>query len=801
MITLDYSLSAAKNGGKISAFSYSHSLSDLAGSWSATVAGGSFKAGNSISFGDVMSHGIILKAYKNADGLWLLEGKDAGIKLSRSTPNISELPKGSAKDVISFLAEFCDIALVMNSKGLDSFNVRSIISGSTCAEAVLELSMVSGLIAFIDNHGRLNIKAPDNRASPPSFTNTIDVSGSDIDLDSYATQVFITLNRRKLNDDNDETDDNNNSDSEQENIHYVGTTPSTSPERKNFSGTFSNGSYSITTLEPFGVTEFTETSFTENGVTVKTKEEHEYDYKHKVIWRDNQEYVLFAFIEKSYTLTKTTSGTYDGNTFKETTTETLNRTFSTYDAIGVPEDWEGQIDMVSSETITRSTTREGGRTPKENMPAYSPSFDSKINRTFSRENFGRGLLCKEIETTYEARQVGSIAPVKKNGELIPHFFNNSNLAIQTHSTPQWVEVNTYRTYYEQFNDDGSCALSTRSEYSDEGSKWLIDNAMTDTGDEELNDYEKSYAKFSQSSKGLEVSLSSTGVFPAWQFVELRGRMKSESDHNDEKGTALGNISEWYYNGDYIYTSLCPHYNSTNAQCNVYSLAYTDSAKYEKGCLHIHKGRTNGWLYCARAVEALKLARKQDKPLLDNAIFGSASLDGAAASFGGDNHNIPKVGYEREFYVDDILDDETAQEIADNIAANILKVKGNKGIRKTVTIPYNPDYLPNGCIVEVSHDWASLQSSITYLDTGIIPDFLISQSVASIAAFVAKRENSRRISSKYASVASVSGKKITVKIGNSSITCYSKLKNLAEGDIVLVSFPNANSLHGQVIARL
>ena len=60
---------------------------------------------------------------------------------------------------------------------------------------------------------------------------------------------------------------------------------------------------------------------------------------------------------------------------------------------GIPEDWAGELDMVSSETVTRSTVREGGKTPSENMPAYSPPYDSQVTRTYTREDGGNGLLC------------------------------------------------------------------------------------------------------------------------------------------------------------------------------------------------------------------------------------------------------------------------------------------------------------------------------------------------------------------------------------------------------------------------
>ena len=427
MKTLDFYLPDSKNGGKITAFNYSHSLNELVGSWSANVAGGSFKAGDSISFGNVLHDAIITRAYKDSEGLWHLDGKDAGVKLMRSIPDISELPEGNAKTVLAYIAEFCDIQLLMKLNGLSGFNVRSIVTGSTCAEAVLELAMFSGCIAFIDNSGILNIAQP--AKIKPTFSNVLDDSGSDFDLDGYATHVLVSLTRKNTQDEPDSDDD--------EPVEYFsGDTPSTTPENVSYSGLLPNGTYSYDILQPFGVTSRASSSVTQNGVTVTTTEEHDYEYKHKTIWRDNTEYVLFAFCEKSYTLTRVTEGDYNtkaGNTahFKESTTESMNREFSGYLNLGVPDDWIDEIQFVCSEAISRSTVRDGSVVPDDNMPPYAPPFDSHITRTFSRSNFGKSIFCNQVEQSYEARQVGSIAPVKADGKLIPHFLFGSNLAIQT----------------------------------------------------------------------------------------------------------------------------------------------------------------------------------------------------------------------------------------------------------------------------------------------------------------------------------------------------------------------------------
>lgn len=795
MKVLDFNLSSEKNGGKVTGFNYSRSLNELVSSWSASVAGGNFKAGNSISFNGVMTDGIISRAYKDSFGLWHIEGKDAGVKLMKTTPDISDLPTGNAKAVITYLANFCSIPLSMSGNGLSNFNTRSLISGSTCAEAILELAMLSGYIAYINNNGALVLTTPSS--SVPSFNNIIDDSGSDVDLDGYATQVLVSLTCR--------TED---SESETETTYTSGTTPSANPDEITYSGSLSNGSFSVTMWgEPYNVIKRVKTTVINSGITIETEEIHNYEYKSKTVTRDNnnkekQEYLLIAFYESGYQITKTIEGTYNEQNFKEVTTETLTRSTGGHDVPNPPEDWltSGTPKMIDEENLTRTTVRTGAPAPKEGMPPYSPSFDCKVKKKFYRKSHGFKTLviCEEEETRYEERQVGSISPVKVDDELIPHFMFDSKLAIQTHSTPQWVPIKTHRTYCDLYDANNECKASTRSEYSDDGAEWLSENAISDTGDEELNKYEKAYAAFTQNSQGLEITLGSSQVETFWQFVELPGKKTITKKQGE---VDLGDVSSWYDNGEYVQSLyICPHVNGEKPyQCNVCTL---DSSNNTTNCT-----KTNSYgLFpmkfdfrdCERAKKALEEARKQDEAEVTSAFIGTASKDGA------------NVGYQRDIYIDEYLGDNKAQNLANTIAANILKVKSNKGIRKTVVVPYDTSYLPNGSIVEVSHDWANMQTSVTYREDGDIPEFMITQSMASVASFVSTRENARSNIPKYGVVTKCTTKKINdefpndnlvVKVGNKKVPCTTRLKNIAKDDIVLVAFAAGNKLRGQVIARL
>ncbi len=797
MQTITYNLNQNLNGGKITSFNYSRSLNEIGGTWDAEVAGGNFLAGSNITISGVLTGGVISNAYKDNQGLWHIEGYDAGIKLMRTTPAASLLPTGNARSVISYLAKFCRITLQMSENGLSGFNVRSAVTGTTCAEAILELAMLSGLIAYINNDGKLCVTTPSS--VPPSFSTIIDDSGSSIDLDGYATQVTVVINRRK------ESKENTNSGK----TKYSGRTPASSPHEENTSGSFNftdsegisvSGSYDITKLEPFGVVKSATHTVTRDGITVTNEEEHDYRYHSKKIWRGDQEYVLFAFCEEGYTHTKIIEGDYrraDSSTthLKEITTEKLERDFSMGNMPWFPSDWTNQLWYVSKETKTRSTVREGGETPLSNMPSYSPPFDSKITREFSRHELGNSVVCVETEISYESRQVGNIAPVIQDG--IPKIFQQSNsyLAIPTHSTPEWVKIEKYKTYYERYDNDGACEVSAQSEFNDNGSKWLVQNlpekkANATELEQKIAQYQEDYSKFSQISSGLQVSTNGGGIAQDnWKFIELAGRTRTYKE-NENNNPSSATMADWYNNGTYVQSKTCPHLESSDKKCSIYGISAVgdfdgDACPYKKF----------GWRNCVRAIAALEQARREyDTPLLDTPVI-SVKSKGASST-------TPAAGYQREIYVDDIISESDAQKIADNIANNILKVKGTKGIRKSVVIPYDPSLMPNGNIISVEHNWANLQTTINYLTSGTIPNFMIPSSVAGIASIISDRDAGRRTKPMSGTVTTINDdKSVIVQIGGMSYTCDTKLVNLGTGDAVLVSFTSGNSLRGQIIERL
>lgn len=788
--SMTFDLDPNVNGGKLIEFSYNRSLNEIVGSWSAVVAGGDFKAGDSFSI-LAMQGGIILGAHKNPDGDWQLDGRDAGYRLMKTTPPVSELAKGSASAVINDLSNYCGMICRMTGSGLSEFNVRSTVSGSTCAESILELALMSGMIAYISNQGELIVTLPSKDI--PSFDIVIDDSGSEIDLDGYASRTSVSVTRRK-----ETPKEEGESTGSGEKSYFTGNTPPGSITRENINGIINyidvegkrvTGSYSQTILNPIGVTERLFHRVNRDGITITTTEEHSYAINSKTRWRSNTEYRLWAWAETGYKIVTISEGGYQGakgyQSFKETKEEHMTRKFSIFNAEFMPPDWR-DLDMVDSEELVISTRREGGTPILEGMIEYSPEYDKKVTRKYQKTDFGRGILASEIELQYDRRNVGFIAPLFVNGERLT-FKDGRAMALSSSSGANWVRVETLRTIYEKYSDTGEPIISVTTEYDDNGAKWFFENKLSDTNsEEEYGEYQEQYAKFSDKITATKVTMGGSSLSTSmWQFLEQEGRTLTYIPP-PEGGVPI-QAENWYLNGDYAPSKYCPHFGMDNGKCSVWQINAINNFKGEQ-C----KYNGLGWRPCVRAVAALEQARDDnDAPLLESPIIGIAKAG-----------TKQEVWVSREVYIDDIISDDKALSIANTIAKNILDVKGLKGLRKTYVIPYSPYLSPNGSIVSVSHDWKGLTTTVSYRVEGAFPDCLIPASMAGVAGLIADRQNNRTQKAVAGVVKQVlRNGSVKVAIGGGIYLCSSKKTNIGENDSVLVSFPAGNLLHGIIIERI
>jgi hypothetical protein len=783
MKTLDYSLPQSVGGGKLLSFTYSRSLNDLMGTWSAEVSGGSFTSGNAFSVSG-MTGGYISFAMQDNVGRWHLSGYDAGVSLMRSTPYTGDLANGGAGAVIRDLANYCGMTVSVG-EGLTGFNAKSIVSGTSCAEAILELCLLSGYIAHISNNGTLICSTPSGAL--PSLT-TIFSDGTSLDLGDYATHVTTVVTRRK------ETLRQSSGGGK---TYYIGSTPGGTTSTQMKSGTFSytdqdgtsvSGSWSITMILPINVMQESVRTITRGNLTITHHEYHAYDIKTKTVWRGDMEYRLWAFAETDYSITKTTTGFYEGKNgpanFAESTEEVMARDFDIFDAPFVEPDWEGNLDLVSKESYTRSTTRTGGMQLESDMPPYSPPHDSYRTRQYKRTDFGLGVLCIETESIYENRSIGKISAIDANG--IPVKYMNHYVGIGTMEAAKWVEVITYRTMYEKYKNNGECEVSSSTEWSDNGSKWLFDNHYYETGDATMDKYQESYAKFSSLVNATEVSFGGSGLSSSvWQYMEMEGRQRVYKENEDSVPT---NSENWYQNGGYVPAKICPHYEAGGYKCSISGINAVGNFAGEK-CPY----RGRGWQSCIRARAALEEARtNEDQPLIEAPVVGMASTSAS-----------PPCSYQRDFYIDDIISTAQAQTIANQAAQNILTVKGTKGLRRGIVIPLDITIEPNGVITSVSHDWKAMQTTLSYKISGTVPSFMIPSSAAGIADGVSGRNAGRSTRPRVGTVTSVDGTTgdVYVTVGSVTYICTTRLINIGVGDSVLLTMVSGNSMRGHITDRI
>ena len=764
---------SAHNGNKILSFSYSRSAGNLISDWSAELASGTYNAGDEFSI-SIMSKGIITNAYKDSDGKVVLNGKDAGVRLMRPCPPPALLPEGDANVVIADICDYCGVTLRISGAIVPlGFNARAAITATTCAEAVLELALLMGRIAYIANDGALELVIPSSTA--PTLPVALSDSGTTLNTDGYATKVGVLLSRQS----------EKKEQSEEGTTYYRGATPGGSTTIESDSGTFSaagvTGSWSVERINPLGLLKKSVCVITQAGVTTTFTEEHSYNIQTKTVWRGAQEFRLFAYLETGYSLVKKSEGSYAGKTgtktFTETTTETMTRNTSIFNDPLAPEDWKSSIGRVDEETVQRTTVRTGGPAPDEGDPPYAPPFDEKIQRVYSRTGFGNNLVCIETRETYDKRTLMRSASVYENrsGERVKMNVNGiaKNLNTVLYSFNEWVLVKSTKTTIENCNEQGDVVFSVNAETSDDGAKDIIEKGWLFIGAQPVDALTEEYQKFTANTSGLSVSMGGGKMNTLWQFAEFDGCEKviTEGGLNSE---------EWYSNGGYIKSRLCPHFDAAGCRINDIS---TVPVMTGKRCPYSGVG----WRSCHRAVAALEQARQEEEnPPLEPPVYKEAGVDG--------------VQYLHELTIEEILTTAEAEVIALRIAQNILRVKSTKGIVRTVAIPFDSGRTISGSVVGISHDLDGLTTSVSYLENRAIPLFLLPGAYTT-AIIASGREQGRRDRPRIGTVASISGSTVFVRVGNVVIRCISKLSGVGVGDSVVVTMPAGTASFGIITDRL
>ena len=773
MRVYDYSPSGNLGGLKIISYSYTRDISSLAGNWTMVLESGDlpFEVGDTVSL-EGMTGGLVVSCARGDDGEWIVSGKDAGVFLQRTVPDVGDIADGGSMDVINAIAGMCGLSAV-GSGGLTGFNAKSLITSNTCAEAVQELAQLSGKIAYIDNAGRLVVDNPST--VEPDFETILSDGGESLDLDSYATGATVIVQRRR------------ESDAESAGgvkTVWRGTTPSGTLSTESFSGTetLTDGTFSYDVEVYREISAPKRVSYTiQTSSTTKTYEAlYEYDIESFVEVRDGQEFRIFEWALLSEILTTTISGAFPaagGSTvnLEETIIKTTTREYRI----------DGRIETEREESVTaRTATGEG----EGSIPA-APPFDFKIERRYVYSIFDDSKVMTEIEKRYEKKSLSRLVPVidANTEQHVTTALPDGTRYILLPQTEfdDWVLVETTRTVHEVMEDD-ACVVRASVEHSDEGAAYLLAKGYTlpdDLEDPTAADAEKAFIALTTRAGYSEVEvMPGTSILGGdRERVELPGRRKVFIDREG----GMEGMDSWYWDGRYVPSKICPHYSGGN--CGIADIEVIGGTLSGDKCPY----RGLNWTGCERAISALERAQGEEanQRLLESPVICTAGSGNVWTS--------------REVYIDDIITEEQAESIGNTIAANILTAKGGvRGVSKSVTIPLDTSLHPTGVITAVAHDWKALKTTVTYRVNRPVPEILIPNTVSSAAALVADREMTRRQRGYVGRVLTIGDDDvITVMVANRAIRCTTRLRYVAVNDTVLISMPGGSRGFGMVVERL
>ena len=788
MPSFEYALEGKIKDHKLISFTATTEAWDLVGNWSAVIGPkdngeydlSQFQPGTAIDF-EHLKKGLITGWSRGDDGQILLSGYNAGGWLYRTLGAVSALPAGGSVALMQHLASRAGLSLSA-SGGLSGFNARSLVTATTVAEALVELAQLSGLVLYIDNDGKVQGRSPILRNI--AFPTVLSDNGRNLDLDAYATGVTVILYRRKKT---KEEESGGTEGGKPQGPFMRGTTPSGNITEVRKSGE----GYAITTLEPIGQVKKTESNVTiqAGGDTITLKETA--DYVHNITtgtrWEGNREVRWFRWVLEGYTKVRERSGAYttsDGRqlNFKETTTETYALT------------WSWITNRKETERIEKRTVREPKITGQG--LSESPPYDLISTTTYTRDDLGRRVIRTTNESVYEKMDIGRFAPLRSvdNPEVLITDHRGVPKVINGSVATEWVERIKASQTIENISDDGGVDFSSTTTSDDEGAHWIIKNGAylvdTDLTNETpaqkvARETAEAYAIFTDGSDDLDVSAAQGGQPCDVAYDELVLQGMERYWHSIPDTGVPVNGENWYdpATGGYVPSAVCPHYDTT---CEIYELPVVWTHE-GKECPY----RGRNWRDCPRALAALEQVKSEEdtQEFEPPVVCTAGTVDSGA-------HHVRKI------YIAEFLTEAQARSIGQQIASNLLKIKGARGIRQSVTVPLDTSLAPDGTIVSVSHDFKALKSSVSYRVDERVPDILLPDSVASAAYQIGERERNRNMRSVIGEVIEIDKAtgRIKVLAENTVLNCSTKLKWLGVGDQVTVELPAGNGVNGTITAR-
>lgn len=760
----------------------------LIGTWSAQVLLTTEpEIGDAWNIEGIMKKGLVTAVVNRgeaADGrtLWAVSGYDAGFRLMKSCPLAHELTATDLPGLIVEIATYCDMPADVTMASKLTIPAKSLVSAQTCAQAVLDLALYGGAVAYVTPDGVLRVAPPVACGTfPDGGLNLETIENKDLDLDGYASGVVVTLGRRgaAAESHDDDSDD-----------AWTGSTPSgTLTEAwRSGSAAIPGGvlSWSYRILQPIGAVSYYQANvFIPNSGIAKTiVAEYEYDVRTSVIVSNSQEQRLWVWgmtdagivetssVEAAYYNAKT--GATECEKVEWTATQTIER------------EYDADLTHVAKEVQETKVVSDGAA-----VPADQPPQSRRVERSWiwDDDNGYRGL--SELEWVWENKDIGVTDTVTgANGEKVTFSMENGSVRIirlPAHQTTVFTRRVITRQTDEIFDDDGKCVSRIERETDDNGvadmlSRGLFGNVL-DPGNADA-----------KASIAWLKALPQYGSFRVQQMPgssSISAEVSTLTQAGKRLASSASTTAGKYTDGTWGYET-CP-FLCVDGKCGVLSTASAATVGGSSSatgdaidCPYLNYHATPGYEKCSRYVPYRDLAGTSTGSAPGIPVVGIAG-DGA-------------VWFEKELYVDADLSDDAALKAAQTIARNILNVKGiSRGVTKTVTIPAKLGIHPDGGVIAVEHDFGAMRTRVTYRPSDIVPpNYVMFLTSSSAALALYSKESIGKGRSAIGQVAEVRPDRATVILAGRPVSCSSSVR-IKRGDNVLVFLPPGSVTNGIIQA--
>ncbi len=809
----------------------------LVGTWAARVLlpeGAEPKIGEEWTVPGIMVGGILTQATKEGQedsasnrNLWSLAGYDGGFRLMQSPPLPHQLSSTSLGGVIQEIARSCGVEVEITLSGNLPIDARYLVSGQTAANAILDLALLGGAVAFVVPEGKEG--APFIRVAPPRSCLSLPLNGlalergdaKNLDLDGFASGVVVVLGRRgktsPATKGNDEDGDGGS--------WYSAKTPLGMLHRISRSGSTAlpGGSsllWSYTLLDPIGVVaEYRAVlNMPGAGISKVIAATYDYDVRTAVVRAGDQEQRLWRYglLRAESVESTSVNVVYYDAAVGAPATERVERTMS----FRLKREYDADLAHVFREETESRVFDPGAAKVQGQQP-----FDSRSERawTWDDANGYRGLV--ERIWTYEERDAGVADTVlAPTGEATTFTLSDGRTAyvrLPGYQTTVRVRREQIRQTDEIIDESGFVASRIERETDDEGiADMLARGLFGDTRDATNQDVKAAMAWLR--------SLPQRGSLRVYQapgssvITEEVGTLAQPGRrHRTTTGRPISatRYTEWSWR-----QPVCPFLLS-DLSCGILqdssSASFASSgvsgspAGWSGGGVETPRGSAPSWEVNApkedRAFEQRPCVKLEGETTPDyescaryrsfRHLAGQATRTDPASpvvGIAGDG----AVWTEKEVYLDQDLPDGQALFVAQTMAQNILAVKTmSRGIIVTATIPINTKLQPDGAILAVEHDWEQLRTQVSYRPSDATPpEWLMLLSTSATAANVYARENVGKGRSAIGRVVDVRPDQVTAIIGGRPVSCTSSVRVL-RGDNALIFFPPGAVSSGIVQAVL